>query len=155
MSVTAVDKDPIARTITIVAEFEAEVERVWRLWSEPERLALWWGPPRYPAIFTTHELRPGGEVAFYVIGPGGARIDGSWLVRAVEPPRRLEFELRPQGYSTVVVVVEIGRRDDGGSQMATKISFPTDAAMDDLLAIGFDQGMATSIGQAGAALERL
>ena len=73
MSVTSVHKDLEARTITIVAEFDADVVRVWQLWADPAKLARWWGPPEYPATVTAHDLTPGGRVAFHVTGPDGVR----------------------------------------------------------------------------------
>ena len=87
MTVTAVDKDPQARTMTITAEFEAGVERVWRLWSEPRQLERWWGPPGNPITVTVHELRPDGKVGFVVAGDD-ARLQRGWRVLAVEPPHR-------------------------------------------------------------------
>ena len=50
MAVTGVEKDPESRTMTITAEFDAPVDRVWQLWADPRRLERWWGrrhiPPR-------------------------------------------------------------------------------------------------------------
>ena len=62
MTVTAVDKDPTTRTMRITAEFDAPVERVWQLWSDPRLLERWWGPPTYPATFDEHDLTPGGTI---------------------------------------------------------------------------------------------
>jgi uncharacterized protein YndB with AHSA1/START domain len=53
MTVTAVRKDPHALTMTIDAEFDASLERVWQLWADPLQLERWWGPPTYPATFTS------------------------------------------------------------------------------------------------------
>lgn len=151
MTVTAVDKDPQARTLTITAEFEAGVERVWRLWSEPRQLERWWGPPGHPITVTVHELRPEGRVEFFVAGDE-ERLQRGWDVVAVEPPHRLEFDLSDPHIPTVRVAVTIAEREDGGTRMTTGFSVPTVEAMDELLAIGFDQGMATAIGQIDAAL---
>ena len=151
MTVTAVRTDPGARTLLIEAEFEAAVERVWRLWSEPQRLARWWGPPEHAFTVTAHDLRPGGEVAFFVTSPAGATIHGSWRVVAVEPPRHLGFVLRGPTIPDVEVEVEIAAQGDG-TRMTTSMSFPTGAAMEELLAIGFDRGMTTAVGQADRAL---
>ena len=47
----------------------------------------------------------------------------------------------------------IAEREGGGTRMTTAFSVLSLEAMDELLAIGFDQGMATAIGQADAALD--
>src|SRR5438132_11568520 len=43
MTVTAVRKDPQRLTLTIDAEFDASVERIWQLWADPRKLERWWG----------------------------------------------------------------------------------------------------------------
>ena len=48
MTVTAVRKDPQRLTLTVEAEFDASVERIWQLWADPRQLERWWGPPTYP-----------------------------------------------------------------------------------------------------------
>jgi uncharacterized protein YndB with AHSA1/START domain len=78
MTVTDVRKDPGSRTLTIEAEFDASPERIWELWADPRQLERWWGPPTYPATFETHDLRPGGHVTYYMIGPEGDQPRGFW-----------------------------------------------------------------------------
>ena len=92
MPVTSVVKDADARTMTITARFDAPIERVWRLWSDPRQLERWWGPPDYPATVTEHDLVPGGTVAYAMTGPNGDQHTGWWRVRAVDAPHALEFE---------------------------------------------------------------
>ena len=66
MPVISVVKDADARTMTITARFDAPIGRVWQVWSDPRQLERWWGPPRYPAKVTEHDLAPGGTVAYAV-----------------------------------------------------------------------------------------
>ena len=49
MTVTSVDKDLDDLTLTLTADFDAPIERVWELWADPRKLERWWGPPEYPA----------------------------------------------------------------------------------------------------------
>ena len=37
MSVTSVDKNLDSLTITLVADFDAPIERVWQLWADPRK----------------------------------------------------------------------------------------------------------------------
>ena len=69
MTVTAVRKDPKTLTMVLTAEFDASPERVWELWADPRQLERWWGPPTYPATFTTHDLTPGSHVEYHMTGP--------------------------------------------------------------------------------------
>jgi uncharacterized protein YndB with AHSA1/START domain len=86
MTVISVDKDLDALTLTVVAEFEAPIERVWQLWADPRQLERWWGPPDHPATVEQHDLVPGGHVTYSI----GAASHGWWRVTSVDPPRSLE-----------------------------------------------------------------
>jgi dihydrofolate reductase len=68
MSVTSIDADHDNLTLTVIADFDAPIDRVWELWSDPRKLERWWGPPGYPATFVEHDLRPGGEAAYLQMG---------------------------------------------------------------------------------------
>jgi uncharacterized protein YndB with AHSA1/START domain len=91
LSVTSVHTDHDNLTVTVIADFEASIERVWELWSNPGKLERWWGPPGYPATLERHDLTPGGEVTYFMTGPKGERHRGMWRVTAVDPPISLEF----------------------------------------------------------------
>src|SRR5207244_9696677 len=78
-------------TLTVQAEFDASVERIWQLWADPRKLERWWGPPTYPATFTNHDLTPGGRVESHMPGPAGDQPHGYWDVLEVQPPHRILF----------------------------------------------------------------
>ena len=50
MSVISVEKDLDSLSLTLVADFDAPIERVWQLWVDPRQLERWWGPPTHPAV---------------------------------------------------------------------------------------------------------
>jgi uncharacterized protein YndB with AHSA1/START domain len=91
MSITSVDTDYDDLTVTLIADFDAPIDQVWELWSDPRKLERWWGPPGYPASFEKHELAPGGAATYRMTGPEGDSHRGAWRVTAVDPPRSLEF----------------------------------------------------------------
>jgi uncharacterized protein YndB with AHSA1/START domain len=87
-----VEKDPEARTMTIVAEFAAPLERVWALYADPRQLERHWGPPGWPATFVQHELVPGARTHYFMAGPDGERSHGVWNVVAVDEPNSFEID---------------------------------------------------------------
>jgi uncharacterized protein YndB with AHSA1/START domain len=91
MSVVGVEKDYGSLSLTLVAEFDAPIERVWELWADPRKLERWWGPPVHPSTVEKHDLAAGGEVAYFMTGPEGETSRGWWRVTSVDPPRSLEF----------------------------------------------------------------
>jgi uncharacterized protein YndB with AHSA1/START domain len=160
MTVTAVRKDPKALTMTMEAEFEASPERIWQLWADPRQLERWWGPPTYPATFTRHSLVPGSRVEYHMTGPEGDQPRGYWTIDEVEPPSRLVFR---DGFahddgspntdlpeSTARVTIEaIG---GGKTRMSILSKFASTEAMEQVLAMGMEEGLKEAIGQIDAIL---
>ncbi len=160
MTVIAVNKDPAAHTMTLDAEFNASPERVWQLWADPRQLERWWGPPMYPATVTAHDLRSGGRVEYHMTGPEGDQPRGYWQVVEAEPPHRLVFrdgfadaDGRPNSdmpvNDTHVSIREIA---PGRTRMSIESIFPDAAAMEQLLAMGMEQGLTEAVGQIDAIL---
>ncbi len=160
MTVAAIRKDPQERTMTLDAEFEAPAERVWQLWADPRQLERWWGPPTYPATFTSHDLRPGGRVEYHMTGPEGDQPHGYWAVDEVDPPHRLVFRdgfanddgsPNPELPVTVarVAIEEIG---GGRTRMSIESTFPSLEAMEQVLAMGMEEGLKQAVGQIDAVL---
>lgn len=92
MNIVSVDTDLDDLSVTLIAEFDAPVEEVWALWSDPRKLEGWWGPPGYPATFEMHDLVAGGEATYFMTGSEGGEARGIWRVGVVDPPTLLEFE---------------------------------------------------------------
>ena len=160
MTVTAVRKDPQALTMTMEAEFDASPERVWQLWADPRQLERWWGPPTYPATVTSHDLTPGGRVEYHMTGPEGDQPRGYWEVLEVDPPRWLVFR---DGFAnddgspntefpittSRVTITELGNRR---TRMSIQSQFPSPEAMEQVLALGAEEGLKQAVGQIDAIL---
>jgi uncharacterized protein YndB with AHSA1/START domain len=158
--ITDVDKDPAAARMTVTAEFDAPVERVWQVWADPRQLERWWGPPTWPATVTEHDLAQGGTVKYVMTGPDGGRSAGYWNVIAVDPPNGFEIE---DGFAgddgepnadmpTTMMRVALARRDDGGTRMTVVSTFPSTEAMEQMVAMGMEEGMRAAMGQIDALL---
>ncbi len=160
MTVTAVRKDPAALTMTLTAEFDAPPERVWQLWADPRQLERWWGPPTYPATFTRHDLAVGSRVEYHMTGPGGDQPRGYWDVLEVDPPRRLVFQdgfahedgtpndefPRNEGRVTIEAI------DANRTRMSIESRFPSAEALEQVLAMGMEEGLTQAVGQIDAIL---
>ena len=122
MTVTAVRKDPADLTMTLEAEFDASPERVWQLWADPRQLERWWGPPTYPATFTTHDLAPGGRVEYHMTGPEGDQPHGYWEVLEADAPHRLVFRdgfANDDGTPNTDLPMNTAQRHDRGDRRRT------------------------------------
>ncbi len=160
MPVTTVDKNATALSMTVVAEFDATPERVWQLWADPRQLERWWGPPSYPATVESHDLKPGGRVTYRMTGPSGDQPRGYWEVDEVRPPHRLTFKdgfLKADGtvnddLPTTTQLVTIEEAGNGLTRMSIENLFPSTEAMEQLLALGMEDGMKQAVGQIDAIL---
>jgi uncharacterized protein YndB with AHSA1/START domain len=160
MTVTAVHKDPEALTMVVTAEFDASPERVWQLWADPRQLERWWGPPTYPATFTVHDLAPGSRVQYHMTGPTGDQPHGYWDIVEADAPSRLVFIdgfahsdgtpnddfPRNEGRVTIESIAA------GRTRMSIESRFPSTEAMEQVLAMGMEEGLTQAIGQIDAIL---
>jgi uncharacterized protein YndB with AHSA1/START domain len=155
MTVTAVTKDANALTMTVDAEFDASPERIWQLWADPRQLERWWGPPNYPATFTKHDLTPGSRVEYHMTTPEGDQPRGFWDILETEPPHRLivrdgfanddgspNDEMPTGEFRVTIEALGAGR-----TRMTILNFFPTAEAMEQLLAMGQEEGMKQAVGQ--------
>jgi len=160
MSITGIEKDPERFTMTVTAEYDVTAERAWQLWDDPRQLERWWGPPTYPATVVDHDLRPGGRVGYFMTGPEGDRPHGGWDVLEVDAPRRLvvrdffadENGVPLEGMPVGGMRVEIADRDGGGVVVTVVSTFASQEALEQLLAMGMEEGLREAMGQIDAIL---
>jgi uncharacterized protein YndB with AHSA1/START domain len=153
LSITSLDTDYDTLTITLVADFDAPIQQVWELWSDPRKLERWWGPPTDPATVEKHALTPGGEVTYFMTGPEGDTW-GMWRVTAVDPPTSLEFTdafAEPDGTPIAdmpvsTVTVQLTERD-GGTRMEMRLMLESREDIEKLLSTGVVEGLRQAVGQ--------
>ncbi len=155
MTVTNIEKNLEDLTMIVTAEFDAPVERVWQLWENPRKLERWWGPPTYPATFVDFDLQPGGDVNYYMTSPEGERYHGWWQFIAINAPTALEFKdgfsdhngvPKPEMPGTTVVVA-LSERTSGGTVMTVTSQWSSLDQMEQIMAMGMEEGMRGAMGQ--------
>lgn len=67
--------DGKSKTIVIERVFNAPVEKVWKAWTEPEKVKKWWGPKDFTAPHVKIDLRVGGKFLGAMHGPPGSEWD--------------------------------------------------------------------------------
>ncbi len=100
---------------------DAPRELVWKAWTQPERLARWWGPRGFTTPVSTIEieLRPGGRFRLaMVFDEDGSSYPSAMEFREVLEPERLVFSWPAQrGLGPGIVTVTL--RDLGASTEMT------------------------------------
>ncbi len=162
MPITSVTRDTDARTLTVVADFPADVRRLWEAYVDPRQLERFWGPPTWPATFTRHDAAAGGRSAYTMTGPDGDSHGGYWEWLAVEPLS--SFEVR-DGFTTPdgepdaelpsMRMRFLFEGTEGGSRVTTTTHFGSLADLEQLLEMGMEQGLREAMGQMDAVLADL
>ncbi|MBV8543458.1 MAG: SRPBCC domain-containing protein [Acidobacteria bacterium] len=75
----------------ISREFDARRDLVFKAWTEPERLAQWWGPKGFTVKVANIDLRPGGMFHYGMVAPDGSEMWGKFIYREIVPPERMVF----------------------------------------------------------------
>ncbi len=159
MTVTSVEKDLDSLTMTVIAEFDAPVAKVWELWSDPRKLERWWGPPTYPGTVEEHNLVPGGRVTYYMTSPEGEKHRGWWKVESVDVPTSLVVidgfadqdgnPVDSMPTSTMhMELIDIG----GRTRMEVRSVFGSREQMEQVISMGVEEGIRQSMGQMDALL---
>jgi uncharacterized protein YndB with AHSA1/START domain len=81
------------RTIVIERVLDAPRDLVWRVWTDPDEVAKWWGPEHFttPRDKIEFDLRPGGVCRMTMVGPDGEEYPSDGHFGVVEAPARLSF----------------------------------------------------------------
>ncbi|MFT4228402.1 SRPBCC family protein [Micropruina sp.] len=154
MPVVDVKTDLDALTLTIVADFSAEVQRVWQIYADPRQLERVWGPPEFPATFVDHELSPGGRMNYYMTGPEGEKFCGYWRVTEVSEPDFFAFadgfadeQFNPNTDLPESQNVYSFAPHQGGTRATFVATYSSAEGLQQVLDMGMIEGSSAAIGQ--------
>lgn len=162
MPITSVTKDADALTMTVVADFDAPLRRLWDAYLDPRLLERFWGPPTYPAVFTRHDGYVGGRSEYAMTGPDGDVARGFWEWLSVD--ELAGFEVRdgfanpdgsPNEQMPAMRMVFAFEATPRGSRVTTTTYFASIEELETLLGMGMEQGMSEAMGQIDAVLADL
>lgn len=124
-----------AKDLTIVREFAAPRDLVWKVWTEPHHIEKWFGPRGFDTSVKESDLSVGGRTVYVMVGPDGTEYPVSGKILEIVPQEKIvttdEFgdgsgndhpgmDL-PQGIILTVVFEDLGEK----TRMTMTISHPT------------------------------
>jgi uncharacterized protein YndB with AHSA1/START domain len=80
-----------AQEFTFTRVFDAPRALVFKAWTEPERMAQWWGPHRFTNPVCELDVRPGGAIRIDMRGPDGTVYPMGGTFQEIVEPERLVF----------------------------------------------------------------
>jgi uncharacterized protein YndB with AHSA1/START domain len=116
-------------TFSTSREIAASPDEVFAAFSDPQRLARWWGPAGFTNTFAVCEFKTGGRWSFVMHGPNGGNYPNESLFAEVEtarkvvvqhvsePKYRLTITLTPSGPGTTVSWVQVFEKADVASRI--------------------------------------
>ncbi|WP_169582978.1 MULTISPECIES: SRPBCC family protein [Microbacterium] len=154
MPVTDVTTDPNALTMTLTAEFDAPVDRLWDAFTDPRQLERFWGPPGWPATFPTFDFEVGGRALYFMTSPQGEKSYASWEFLEIDEPRGFTVldnfaneEGGPLEGMPVMRVVFTFEPTATGSRMVNVSHFASAEALEQVVAFGAVEGSTMAINQ--------
>ncbi len=89
----------------------ATPSQVFAAFSEPERLARWWGPKGFTNTFSRFDFTPGGRWVFVMHAPDGASFPNESVFREITPDTRIVIEhvVTPWFRLTITLAPQDGR----------------------------------------------
>jgi len=143
----------------VTRTFDAPRERVFAAWTDPKRLARWWGPGEFTCPVCEMDPRPGGAFRIVMRSPEGVDYPLNGVVTEIVPPERLVMtcdtaehppewhdELNalrgaPKGTPTPSVTFVVTFETDGaGTRLTVRNRFPTAADRDAHVEMGMGEG---------------
>ena len=137
-SSSPLDSWALDREIVLSRVIAAPRELVFKVWTDPQQLPMWFGPEGFKVETHEIDIRVGGQWRFLFVGPDGTRYDNRMVFRKIEPPHLLEMdhgddtEDDPNRFRTIVTFDE---QSNGKTVVTLRQLLPTKARRD--VTIGF------------------
>jgi len=102
------------REIAATRILDAPRELVWKVWTDPDHIAKWWGPNGFTTTTYTMELKPGGVWRYVMHGPDGRDYQNKVTYLEVVEPERLVYTLgggddvEPVSHHVTVTFADLG-----------------------------------------------
>ncbi len=103
--------NPADREITATRMFDAPRELVFKMWTDPDLVARWWGPNGFTSTIYEMDVRPGGVWRFVMRGPDGVDYQNKFVYEEIVKPERIVYShvSGPLFHATVTFVDEGGK----------------------------------------------
>lgn len=80
------------RELRISRLFNAPVELVWEVWTNPDHLKNWWGPNGFTNTIHKMDVQNGGEWNLTMHGPDGTDYKNKSIFKEIVPHKKIVYE---------------------------------------------------------------
>jgi uncharacterized protein YndB with AHSA1/START domain len=144
--------------------FDAPRALVFEAWTEPQRMAQWWGPHAFTNPVCEMDVRPGGKYRIVMRGPDGSEYPLSGEYREIAEPERLVMSVDCSEHSSdwhdlVNANGGTGRQNaagevvqtvafenlDGKTKLAIRMNFESENIRDAMVKTSMNEGWSQSL----------
>lgn len=150
---TIISKDPGTKKIIVKREFDAPLAQVWQAWTDASLLDQWWAPKPWKAKTKSMDFREGGNWIYCMVGPdkteAWARADFKKIVRHKQVEIVDAFCDENGKLNTDMPVMHWTIRfteAPPGTNVEVEITFDSQADMDKIIEMGFEEGFTAAHG---------
>jgi len=103
IKMNTVNNNVTNRELRITKMLNAPVELVWKVWSNPEHIANWWGPNGFTNSIHTMDLQAGGEWRLTMHGPDGKNYPNRSVFKEIVSMKKIVFQHFNPNFITTIV----------------------------------------------------
>ena len=106
-----ISNDTYNRELSVSRLLNAPRELVWKVWTEPEHIAKWWGPNGFTNTIDKMEIKPGGIWDLIMHGPHGVDYKNKSEFIEIVKPEKISFRhLTGPKFTTTITFAEQGNK---------------------------------------------
>lgn len=110
--------------------FQADIEKLFEAWTNPDLLQQWWGPAGFTNTFHEFDLRPGGRWRFTMHGPEKGHYENEVEFLKIERPTLLAWNRISKPLFRVVTSFE--KMADNQTKVIFRMQFDSEEACNKL-----------------------
>ncbi|MCW3125457.1 MAG: hypothetical protein JWO03_1115 [Bacteroidetes bacterium] len=158
---TQLSKDAANKKIIVVREFAAPVAKVWAAWTQYSLLDQWWAPKPYKIVTKSQDFSVGGTWLYSMVGPDNVPMYALFNYQAIDPGKSYDVtdafcdeqgNINTDFPSTHWHVVF--EPSAAGTKVTVTMSFASEADMNKLIEMGFQEGFTMAHGNLDELLQK-
>ena len=114
------------RVLVLVRTFKAPLKLVWEAWTQPEHIALWWGPRGMSTKVSELDFRTGGRWKYIMTAPNGARFESGGVFTEIISYKKIvstaDFEPVTHGVIISALFEDLGNK----TKLTFSVTHPTE-----------------------------
>ncbi|HXD77214.1 MAG TPA: SRPBCC domain-containing protein [Puia sp.] len=153
-------KDTGGRTLVVVRQFDAPLDKVWRAFTQQDILDQWWAPRPWKTETKSLDFRAGGLWLYCMVGPNGDRHWCRVEFTAVESGKSFKASSGfcdengvPNPALPVMHWHTVFSATSAGSKIDVTIRFDKETDLKTIVEMGFETGFSMALGNLDELLE--